>query len=49
MPGGADDAEDEDHSVNGENRKRFKAAHKHIKEWKDSNTLKKRMNPPGLE
>ena len=36
MPGGAEDPDDEDPSIEGESRRRFKSVHKKLKDWRES-------------
>jgi len=45
MPGGAEDGDDEDPTIVGESKKRFKSDHRHMKEWKESMDESKRLKP----
>ena len=45
MPGGAEGEDDEDQSVEGESRRRYKAMHRNMKSWQEQVDPNNRMHP----
>jgi len=45
MPGGAEDADDEDPTIQGESKRRFKSEHHKLKDWRESMNMNERLHP----